>query len=53
MLSHEPITSPLRKKSRTTFRLHVVDSEEDEDQTFSYDIKGGGGKELNAIAITW
>jgi hypothetical protein len=29
-LSPNPITSPLRNKSRTTFRSHVIDSKEDE-----------------------
>jgi hypothetical protein len=31
MLSLEPITSPPRKKSKTTFKSLVVDSKEDEE----------------------
>jgi hypothetical protein len=31
MLSLQPITSPPRKKSKTTFKSLVVDSEEDEE----------------------
>ncbi len=47
-LSLEPITSPPRKKSKTTFGSLINDSEEDEEQTCSYEIRGGGGEELNA-----
>jgi hypothetical protein len=45
MLNLEPITSPLRKKFRTTFKSQVVDLEDDEDRT-CLDEMGGGGKEL-------
>jgi hypothetical protein len=48
MLSLEPITSPQRKKSMTTFRSLVNDLEEDEERTCSYENRGGGGKKLNA-----
>jgi hypothetical protein len=43
-LSRKPITSPLRKKSRTTFRSPIVDLEEDGEQTCSNEIGGGGGE---------
>jgi urease alpha subunit len=49
MLSSEPITSPPRKKSRTTFKSLVVDSEEDDERIYSDEIRGGGGKEFDAI----
>ncbi len=48
MLSLEPITSPQRKKSKTTFKSLVNDLEKDEERTCSYEIRGGGGKKLNA-----
>jgi hypothetical protein len=47
-LSPKPIISPPRKKCKTTFRSHVNDLEEDEEQTCSNDIGGKGGKELDA-----
>jgi hypothetical protein len=50
MLSIEPITSSLRKKSRTTFGSLIVDSKEDEERTYSDEIGGGAREELNAIA---
>jgi hypothetical protein len=37
------VTSPLKKKSRTTFGSTVNDSEEDEEWTCSDDIRGKGG----------
>jgi hypothetical protein len=50
-LSHEPVTSPSKKKSRTIFGSPINDSKEDEEQTYSNEIKGRGGKELDAIAM--
>jgi hypothetical protein len=50
-LSFEPITSPPKKKSKTTFKLKVVDLEKDEERTYLDEMGGGGGKELQAIAI--
>ncbi len=47
-LSLELVTSPLKKKSITTFRSQVVDLEEDEERTCSNEIGDGGGKELHA-----
>ncbi len=46
-LNLEPVTSPLRKKSRTIFGSSVNDSKEDEEWTYSYEIRGGGGNELD------
>ncbi len=50
-LSPEPVTLPLRKKSKTTFGSPINESKEDEEQTCSNEIGGGGGEELNAIAM--
>ncbi len=50
-LSLKPITSPLRKKSNTTFGSLVYDSKEDEEQTCLDEIWGRGGEELGAIAM--
>ncbi len=50
-LSHEPITSPPRKKSKTSFGSLVNDLKEDDEWTCSDEIGGGGGKELDAIAM--
>ncbi len=47
-LSHEPITSPPRNKSRITFGSSVNDLEEDGEWTCLDDIRGGGGEELDA-----
>jgi len=44
MLNLEPITSPLRKSSGTTFGSLVNDLEDDEEQTCLDDIRGRGGK---------
>ncbi len=49
-LSPEPITSPLRNKSRTTFGSTINDSKKDEDWTYLNDIKGRGGRKFHAIA---
>jgi hypothetical protein len=46
MLNPEHVTSLPRKKSRTTFRSHVINLEEDEERTCSSEIGGGGGKKL-------
>jgi hypothetical protein len=48
-LSPKHVTSPPKKKFRTTFRSSVVDSKENEEQTYLDEIGGRGGK-LNAIA---
>jgi hypothetical protein len=50
-LSFEPITSPPKKKSKTTFRLKVVDLEEDEERSYLDKMGSGGGQELQAIAM--
>jgi hypothetical protein len=44
MLCLEPITSPPKKKFKTTFGSLISDSEEDEVRTYSNEIRGGGGK---------
>jgi hypothetical protein len=49
MLSLESVTSSPRKKSRTTFGSLIIDSKEDEEQTYSNEIGGGAREELNAI----
>jgi hypothetical protein len=41
-LSPEFVTSPPRKKFRTTFGSSVNDSKKDDKQTRSYEIKGRG-----------
>jgi hypothetical protein len=46
-LSLKLVTSPPRKKSKTTFRSPIKDSKEDEEQTYSDEIRGGRGEELN------
>jgi hypothetical protein len=46
-LSLEHVTSPPRKKYRTTFKSLVVDSKEDEECTYSNEIGGGGGEKFN------
>jgi hypothetical protein len=43
MLSLELVTSPLRKKSKTTFESLVNDSKKDEEQTYLGEIGGGRG----------
>jgi hypothetical protein len=48
-LSLEPIASPPRKKSRTTFGSPVNDSKEDEERTCLDEIRGRGGEEFDAI----
>jgi hypothetical protein len=48
-LSFELITSPPRKKSKTISRSQIVDSEEDEEQTYSGKMGVGDGKVLQAI----
>ncbi len=50
-LSPEPITLSPRKKSRTTFGSLVIDSKEGEEWTYSNEIEGGGGEELNATTM--
>ncbi len=47
-LSLKPITSSLRKKSRTTFGSLINDSKEDEERTCSNKIRSRGGKKLEA-----
>lgn len=49
-LSPKHITSPPKKKFKTTFMSQVVDLEEDEEQTCSHKMGGGDGKKLQA---TW
>jgi hypothetical protein len=51
MLNFELVTSPPKKKSRTTFGSLVNDSKKDEEQTCSNEIGGKGGEELDAIAM--
>jgi len=51
MLSLEPIISPLKKYSITTFMSHVINSKEDEEQTYSNGIGGGGGNKLQVVVI--
>ncbi len=51
MLSLEPIISPLKKYSITTFMSQVINSEEDEEQTYSNGIGGGGGNKLQVVVI--
>jgi hypothetical protein len=47
-LNLEPITSPPQKKVTTTFGSPVSDLEEDEERTYSNEIRGRGGDELDA-----
>ncbi len=49
-LSPEHVTSPLKKKSKTTFGSSVNDSKKDKEQTYSNEIGSKGGKKLEAIA---
>jgi hypothetical protein len=51
MLSPKLVTSPLQKKSKTTFGSSVNDYEEDEEQTCLDEIGGRGGKELDVTII--
>jgi hypothetical protein len=41
-LSLELVSSPPKNKSISTFKSQVVDLEEDEEQTYSNEIRGGG-----------
>ncbi len=41
----------IEKKSKTIFRSQFIASKEDENQTCSYETKGGGGEELQTMAI--
>jgi hypothetical protein len=50
-LNPKPVTSPLRKKSKTIFGSSVNDSEKVEDQTCLDGIGGRGGEELD-VTIT-
>jgi hypothetical protein len=50
-LNPKLVTSPLRKKSKTTFGSSVNDFEEVEDQTCLDEIGGRGGEELD-VTIT-
>lgn len=50
-LSLKPITSPLRKKYKTTFRSHFIDLEEDEEWTCLDKMGGGGGEESQNNAL--
>jgi hypothetical protein len=47
-LSPKLVTSPPRKKSRTTFGSPIIDLEKDEERTCSYEIGNRGGEELYA-----
>jgi hypothetical protein len=47
LVFNSKVTSPPRKKSRTTFRSHV-DLKEDEERTCSDETRGRGGKKLDA-----
>ncbi len=47
----EPITSPPRKKSRTTFGSLINDSKEDEEWTCSNEIGNGGGEEFDVTTM--
>ncbi len=47
-LSPELVTSPRRKKSRTNFGSLIVDSEKDDEWTYSNEIGGGGGEDIDA-----
>jgi hypothetical protein len=49
-LSPKRVTSPPRKKLKTTFKSQVVDSKEDEERTCLDKMGGGDGKKLQAIA---
>jgi hypothetical protein len=51
MLSLEPVTSPPRKKSKTTFGSMVNGSKEDEEQTCSNEIGGKRGEEINVTTM--
>jgi hypothetical protein len=42
-LSLEPVASPPKKKSKTTFGLSFNDSKEDEERTCLDEIRGRGG----------
>jgi hypothetical protein len=47
MLSLKLVTSRLKKKSSITFESSINDSKMDEDQTYSNEIRGRGGKKLD------
>ncbi len=49
-LNPELVTSPPRNKYRIFFRSQVVELEDDEEQTCSNEIGGGGQKEFYVIA---
>jgi hypothetical protein len=50
-LSLQPVTSPPRKKSRSTFGSPDNDLEEDEKQTCSNEIRGKGREQLEATIM--
>jgi hypothetical protein len=51
MLGCKSITSPPKNKFITTFMSHVIDLEEDEEQTYSDGMGGGGGKKVQTTII--
>jgi hypothetical protein len=51
LVFNSEVTSPPRKKSKTTSRSQFVDLKEDEEQTCSDEMGGGGGEELQAMII--
>jgi len=50
-LNLELITSPPRKKFKTTFGSLINDSEENEERTYSYEIGSGRGEEFDATTM--
>jgi len=51
LVSNFEVISPLKKKFIITFKSKVIDLEEDEERTYSNEMWGGGGKELQATTI--
>jgi hypothetical protein len=50
-LSLQLVTSPPRKKSKTTFGSPINDSKEDEERTCLDEIGGRGGEKFNATTM--
>jgi hypothetical protein len=46
MLNLEHVASPPRKKSTNTSKVQIVDLEEDEEKTCSYEMGGGDGEKV-------